>query len=108
MSSAPKTKGERRRRTRSLAAERPLRSTARQRPNLQRGRRHASRAARQQRWIAISASVAIVGLAVVGTGAGNFGAPIVIVGLLSLMWGVHRFGRLGSEQSSHARGDGLT
>ncbi len=60
---------------------------------------------RHQRWMALGATIAVIGLALVGIGYHEGGdgaardAPIALVltGLLLLMYRIHRFGRLGSE-----------
>ena len=53
---------------------------------------------RHQRVLGLGATISILGLAMVGTHDSKSGSMVVIIGLLILMWGVHRFGRLGSER----------
>ena len=57
----------------------------------------AMRVLQHQRFIGLGASITIVGLALVGTHETKAGAAVTIMGLLTLMWSVHRFGRLGTE-----------
>jgi hypothetical protein len=58
---------------------------------------------RHQRLVGLGATIAIVGLALVGTHDSKVGSSVVIVGLLLLMWSVHRFGRLGTERVRPSR-----
>lgn len=55
---------------------------------------------RHQRLLGLGATISAVGLALVGTHESKAGSMVVIVGLLILMWSVHRFGRLGTERVS--------
>ncbi len=61
-------------------------------------RRDAQRVLQHQRLLGLGASIAIVGLALVGTHDSKVGGLVVIVGSLLLMGAVHRFGRLGTER----------
>ena len=53
---------------------------------------------RHMRILGLGGTIAAIGLALVGTHDSKVGSSVVIVGLLLLMWGVHRFGRLGTER----------
>lgn len=53
------------------------------------------RAAR--RALAAGVSLAVLGLALVGTGPSEAGMAITIAGLIALIYGIHTFGRLGPE-----------
>jgi hypothetical protein len=59
-----------------------------------------TRARTLQRALAISASIVIVGLALVGTHSSAVGGLIVVLGMLALMWSVHSYGRLGPEETA--------
>ena len=50
-----------------------------------------------QRLMALAATVAVVGLYLVGISASEIGAWLVIAGALALAFGIHRFGRLGID-----------
>lgn len=60
-----------------------------------------ARGARAERGIRLqlmlAAAAAIVGIALVGTGPSLPGMALVIAGVLGLVVGIHRFGRLGPE-----------
>ncbi len=58
----------------------------------------ALRVLQHQRSVGLAASVSVVGLALVGTRESRVGAMVVVLGLLGLMWSVHRYGRLGTER----------
>lgn len=60
--------------------------------------RNAVEVLQHQRALGLGGTVAIVGLALVGTGDSQAGAVVVVIGMLILMWAVHRFGRLGTER----------
>lgn len=51
-----------------------------------------------QRRLALGGSMTIVGLALVGSTGTDIGAIVVIAGLLTLMYAIHRYGRLGAER----------
>ncbi len=50
-----------------------------------------------RRTLAIGVSLAVLGLALVGTGPSEAGMAITLAGLLALVYGIHTFGRLGPE-----------
>lgn len=52
-----------------------------------------------ERRLAVTGTVTIVGLAMVGTGASDVGAVVALIGALSLFWSVHLYGRLGPDSS---------
>jgi hypothetical protein len=58
-----------------------------------------------RRVLLIAGAIVIVGLAVVGVGAGEVGRYITLIGLILMIFGVHTFGRLGPDDTSGARGD---
>ncbi len=66
-------------------------------------RENAMTVLRHQRYLGLGATIAIVGLAMVGTHASKAGSLVVIVGLLLLIGSVHRFGRLGTERLARNR-----
>lgn len=53
---------------------------------------------RHHRRMAAGATLTIVGLALVGTQSTEAGAIVVLLGLLTLMYAIHRYGRLGSAE----------
>lgn len=48
--------------------------------------------------MALGATSTAVGLAVVGTQSTEAGSILVLLGLLSLMYAIHRYGRLGTAE----------
>lgn len=48
-------------------------------------------------WLLGAAALAVVGIALVGTSTSTPGVVLVIVGVVGLVAGIHRFGRLGPE-----------
>ncbi len=50
------------------------------------------------RRMAAGATLTIVGLALVGTRSTEAGSIVVLVGLLGLMYAIHRYGRLGTAE----------
>lgn len=87
------------------AAERPRKQKKKkakkrraQRSVAEASRANAAKVLEHQRYLGLGATVAIVGLALVGTHQSKAGALVVVVGLLVLMGSVHRFGRLGTER----------
>ncbi len=44
----------------------------------------------------------VVGLGIVGTGLGGMGSVVALVGLASIIYGIHAFGRLGGEDLTPA------
>lgn len=50
-----------------------------------------------RRTLALGVSLAVLGLALVGTGPSEAGMAITLAGLLALIYGIHTFGRLGPE-----------
>ena len=53
----------------------------------------------QHRRLALSATITVVGIAIVAMRDSDIGAVVVVVGLLMLTWAIHRFGRLGVEST---------
>jgi uncharacterized membrane protein HdeD (DUF308 family) len=53
------------------------------------------RAPRQS--LLLGGTLLLVGLAIVGTDSGGMGAVVALVGLVAIIYGIHAFGRLGSE-----------
>jgi hypothetical protein len=49
----------------------------------------------------------LIGLGIVGTGLGGMGAVVALVGLASIIYGIHAFGRLGSEDLTPASIDAV-
>ena len=45
----------------------------------------------------LGGALLLVGLAIVGTDSGGMGSVVALVGLASIIYGIHAFGRLGSE-----------
>lgn len=91
----------------TAAPERPRKKAKKRRPRgpsaatdrvVAHGRADAAKVLEHQRYLGLGATIAIVGLALVGTHASKAGALVVVVGLLVLMGSVHRFGRLGTER----------
>ena len=50
-----------------------------------------------ERLAGIAATITIAGLFLVGRGASEAGAWVTLAGLASLMFAIHRYGRLGEE-----------
>ena len=57
----------------------------------------APRQKTNERIVAGTATVTVLGLALVGTGSEDLGAFLALVGLTGLLFSVHRYGRLGAE-----------
>jgi hypothetical protein len=51
------------------------------------------------------AGLLVLGLAAVGVGQADEGAPLALAGLLITIYGIHRFGRLGPEDPATERYD---
>ncbi len=49
----------------------------------------------------------LIGLGIVGTGLGGMGAVVALVGLASIIYGIHAFGRLGGEDLTPASVDAV-
>jgi hypothetical protein len=62
------------------------------------GRSGGAKAIGLERKVAIGATAAVLGIAVVGTRASELGAALVVAGLAYFMWQIHRYGRLGPDR----------
>ena len=52
-----------------------------------------------QRWLAVSATVLLCGLWLVGLGPSTLGTALSLLGAVAMLYSIHRYGRLGPEQS---------
>ncbi len=52
---------------------------------------------RHHRWLALGATLAVVGVGLVGSQEPDIGAVAVLAGLITLVFSIHRFGRLSEE-----------
>jgi hypothetical protein len=57
-----------------------------------------------QRMLAISAAIAACGIYLVSTSESEVGIGLVLIGLVGLMFYIHRYGRLGAEGAPRRRG----
>jgi hypothetical protein len=62
-------------------------------------RRLAAQVTGRERIIAGAALVLMLGLAAVGTRPSDAGTGLTLAGLVGLMYGIHKFGRLGEEEA---------
>lgn len=53
-----------------------------------------------RRALTVGAALLTIGLAIVGTGEAHEGGPIAAGGLLTIIYGIHRFGRLGPDDTT--------
>src|SRR5262249_27503649 len=60
---------------------------------------------RPRRIVAVGAALLMMGLALVGTSASLAGEIVTLAGLLSMIFGIHTFGRLGPEVLDNAVAD---
>jgi hypothetical protein len=56
-----------------------------------------SESARARRLIAGAATTALIGIALCAGGEQAIGSYVTVAALLTLIWGVHRFGRSGAD-----------
>lgn len=54
-------------------------------------------AVRRERLALVAATTAMIGLSIVGIAPSDAGAIVTLVGLVGLMYSVHKYGRLGIE-----------
>ena len=67
--------------------------------------KHFKQTTREQRLLMLGGSIAMIGLALVGTDtAVDISAWIVLAGLVLFMFQIHRFGRLGTDVGPRAEG----
>ena len=52
---------------------------------------------RHHRWLALGATLTVLGVGLVGSQEPDLGAVAVLAGLITLVFSIHRFGRLSEE-----------
>jgi hypothetical protein len=50
-----------------------------------------------QRWLAVSSTVLLIGLGLVGLGPSPLGTALSVLGAVALLYAIHKYGRLGPE-----------
>jgi hypothetical protein len=88
---------ERRRRARRRVPERRPREADRPAAVRVRARRELGGWRHPQRWLATAATVLLVGLGLVGLGPSALGTALSLLGAVTMLYAIHRFGRLGPE-----------